>query len=236
MTTALVAGLVTGLLLPAGPVAHAATAHDPGSEVAVSRDGTHWSDSLAAPLFDPAVRWVPGDVRTALFYVRNRDADAGDLRVTVQRTPRDALIGTGWLTVSARAGQGPLVDVAQGGSQTLVEQAAVAPTSVVPVHVTATLDPAAPDGTQVLATDLDLHVTLTRSVPGSGAPAGTPAGTPGAAPTGALPDTGSDLQPWVVPLALLMLASGTVLVARHRHVRSSAPTASTASTDPGDPT
>lgn len=60
------------LALLAGSPASAATVHDvPDSGILVSTDGTHFANVTNAPLFDAALRIVPGDRETASLYVRN---------------------------------------------------------------------------------------------------------------------------------------------------------------------
>jgi len=53
------------LVAPAAPARAA-------DELGSSTDGRTWVSSLATPLFAPSFRWVPSDVETASFYVRNQ--------------------------------------------------------------------------------------------------------------------------------------------------------------------
>lgn len=221
-------------VLVAAPPAHAE------DEIGLSTDGVHWTPSLTEPLFDPEVQWVPGDVRTARFFVRNERPDKGDLTVSIDRVVRDDLLDTGWLAISARAGTQPFTTVTAGGTFELVEQDRLGSGVALPVEVRVAMADSAPNRTMVLGTDLDLTVTLTDSDAvldesgsdtvvddvdstgnGSNDPGSNDTGTGGA--DGAvnsgvfLPGTGNDVPPWLPPLGLLLLGSGTYLVVRRRH-------------------
>ncbi|MEN8674167.1 hypothetical protein [Nocardioides sp.] len=207
----------------------------------LSLDGVTWTESIRQPLFDPDTRWVPGDTRTARFFVRNAKPDSGDLRVVLERPTREALLDTGFLSLAARAGNGPWTEVESGGRHELIDGAAVESQEEEVVLLRASLAADAPNGTMVLASDLDLTLTLTQEgivddatsedddggngnggngnggdsggSPGSPGSPGSTGSTEGTA-SGDLPDTGSPLRPWVLPLALLLLASGAVLIVR----------------------
>jgi hypothetical protein len=260
MTTtarALLSLLVALCLLAAGTAtstAQDAAEPDP-TAIEVSLDGVRWTESITTPLFDPAVRWVPGDVRTARFFVRNNRDEQGDLRVVLQRAAQGELLDTGFLTVAARAGNGPWTEVASGGRQVLIDDDELDSDDEMAVMLRASMSIDAPNRTMVLATDLDLQIRLTQSgvVKDAGSGDGTTSGgqpfpgNPGApgdpdqaggadGPTAvldgqgvdddadgaggsggqALPDTGSALRPWVLPLALLLLTAGAVVLARRR--------------------
>lgn len=201
---------------------HPAAAED---NLGLSLDGVHWHAGLAEPLFDPAVRWVPGDVRTSRFLVRNDAADPADLALDLLRRSDDALIETGWLRVSARAGSGSWTTIAASGTHRLVDEDRIAAGSVVPLQVRVALAPSAPNGTQVLGSDLDLRVTLTDSR--ANAHNGDN-GDNGEGPDQALPDTGLALPWWEVPLGLLLVLGGLLLLAARRR--------NTEPTDSPDPT
>ena len=101
-------------LCAAGPLLVAAPATAHGDALQVSADGRHWHSALSEPLFDPRVRWVPGDVRSTRFWVRNRAEEAGALRVQVIRAGRVTLIDADALVVSAQAGTEPWRRIAAG--------------------------------------------------------------------------------------------------------------------------
>lgn len=201
--TAVLATLVVPAALVV-PVGSATPARADETVIGLSPDGVHWSGSLARPLFDPAVRWVPGDVRTARFWVRNQHPDAGDLTVDLERVRRAELLDSGWLDVSARAGAAPWTAVHDGGGLAeLLDADDLASGDPVRVEVRVRMGRDAPNGTMVLSTDLDLRVTIVD------ADAVAPA-------VGALPDTGTAVPPWLPPLALGLVATGGWLVLRRR--------------------
>lgn len=202
--------LVPSLVLAASP------ARADEDAIGLSWDGTHWSRSLGAPLFDPDVRWVPGDVRTARFYVRNQHPDNGDLNVDLERVRRDELLDTGWLKISARAGDRPWSSVSTGGLQELLVLDDLRSGRAIPVEVRVRMGEEAPNGTMVLSTDLDLRITISDADTVAGDEGSTDDDDPVAGPGIDLPGTGSAIAPWLPPLALALLGTGTWLVVRRR--------------------
>lgn len=221
----------------AAPVAapEASTGASPSLEL--SLDGVHWRRQITAPLFDPSLLWVPGDVRDETFFVRSTRPDAGALRVVVERASIDQLVDTGWLTLSARAGDGAWTSIESGGRHVLVDDDRVAGGQTVPVQVRATFDDGAPNGTMVLDSDLDFQVVLADAsvvadagdVAGDGDGNGNGDGSADGNADGngngnadgdwsgtILPGTGSGIRSWLSPLALLMVGSGVVILARRR--------------------
>ncbi|MCW2815595.1 MAG: hypothetical protein JWN84_3050 [Nocardioides sp.] len=232
----------------------AAPAHAEGEPLGLSYDSVTWSDSLGVPLFDPDVRWVPGDVRTARFFVRNQQPDAGDLSVVIERAAQRDLVDSGWLAISARAGSQPWTTVSDGGRHQLVDRDRLRPGVPLEVVVRVAMNVAAPNRTMVLSTDLDFTVSLTDSdavldagegagdgvdgeggavidLGGDGAVEPEDSGpvAAGGAPDAAgldpvvagnsgdfLPGTGSEVPPWLPPLGLALLGTGTYLVVRRR--------------------
>ncbi|MDO9457446.1 LPXTG cell wall anchor domain-containing protein [Nocardioides sp.] len=218
MTTLLL--LVGLVLLSVGATVTAASADD--DTLQVSADGVTWSQNLKAPLFEPRIRWVPGDVRERTFYVRNNRPDAGDLQLVVERAKQDALLETGTLTLAARAGNGPWTEIESGGRHALIDDDAIGGRDEVKVQVRATMDYDAPNGTMVLDSDLAFDLRLTDSDAGTntgtntggGSGGGTSDGDGNAGASGNLPDTGAQLRPWLLPFALLLLGFGALLVTR----------------------
>jgi hypothetical protein len=207
--------LVTALLLSTpGP----ASAGDPASQrtdVGLSVDGVHYQGDLDGPLFDPLARWVPGEVRRSSFWVRNQASGPGDLTVDLlARSPR-TLIDSGYLSIAARAGDGPWRAVETGGAMRLFTTRDLPSKAELPVTVRITLSPDAHNGTMVLATALDLRVTLTDARASGNA--GGPGGSDGPeGPGGLLPGTGSPTSWWLLPLGLLLVAGGASQLARRR--------------------
>lgn len=203
---ALVAAVVV-LLVGLGP----ASADEPGGvELGLSRDGVTWSPTLAEPLFDPGVRWVPGDVRTERFYVRNQATSRGAMTVTVRSVRRDALLETRTLSVAARSGDGEWRAVDGPSLVPIVDADLVASGAAVPVDVRVTMDSDAPNRTMVLGTDLEFTVQLAdaRSVPGGSGD--------GASGEDGLGDSGASVAAWMVLVGALAVFGGTTLLLARR--------------------
>jgi hypothetical protein len=126
----------------------------------VSMDGRTWSASLPSPLFDPAVRWVPGDSRTARFWVQNGASYPGRLVVAIQGTRTAALMQNGDLTVTARGGGGTWTSADTPGTHDLLMVAPLAPGARVRVAVGVAFEPSAPRLSQAAALDLALGVRI----------------------------------------------------------------------------
>lgn len=210
--------LVLVALTPAA--AHAA------DELGLSNDGATWSGSLEQPLFDSAIRWVPGDSRSESFFVRNQAQEDGELSVRVLAVTRDDLLDTGDLQVSARAGEGPWSRVDEPGTHVLVQRdLAVGERERVDVRVE--LDPASTNVSQLRMLDLQLDARLTQSLPdavgdrddevASGGAERAP-GTGGQLGTGGLlPSTGG-IASWILLLAGVSVVAGTATLVRRGRI------------------
>ncbi|WP_139978656.1 LPXTG cell wall anchor domain-containing protein [Nocardioides litoris] len=181
-------------------------------ELVLSHDGRHWVDRLQRPLFDPDVRWVPGDVRRARFYLRNDAPDPGLVSMDVERTRRVALVDTGFLRMAARADGGPWTTITTDGVSRLVDEEAIRSGRAVPVDVRVSMGIDAPNGTMVLSSDLDFRVTV-RDARSAAVEQPTSSGS------GVLPDTGSAVAPWVPPLGLGLVVAGWWLTGARRRRR-----------------
>lgn len=201
-----------GLLLATILAVLAPTAAHADDHLALSSDGVHWQDSLDTPLFDSGVQWVPGDVRTASFHVRNRSTDAGDLDVAIARTESADLVGSGYLTVSARAGDGPWTTLDDSGVRSLVDDTEIAAGSDVRVALRVALSVNAPNGSMLLATDLDFRVRLTDA--SATRPDGNDGDVDGG--LGVLPDTGAAVREALLWLAVALTGAGAFLMTRRR--------------------
>jgi hypothetical protein len=203
------------LVLAVGP----ADADPRGPSVGLSPDGGRYADSLEGPLFSETLRWVPGDRRTASWWVRNESPDTARLAVEV---PEDAVLPW-WLGVSTRADDG-----ADGGWATVAPDAPgvvgiVAPGEERRVDLRVDMRPGAGNASERESADLRLRVRLTQETPGGAGPEGEgPGGTGPAAPgdgedpDGLLPGTGSDLGLGLLLLAVLLIGLGAALLRRSR--------------------
>ncbi len=193
------------LLLLAAGYAAPATAATPTGQVQVSPDGHTWTGQLDAALFEPSIRWVPGDQRIRSFFVRSRAATDGNLSLSVHTTSADAVLadevvlearvaGSHWRPVDA-AGQTHLESLPAGTSSRIDLRAAL------PASVT--------NQARSRRLNLDLAVRLVESGDDTGA-------------AGELPNTGAPMSPWQLALAAGLLGAGLALIARNR--RGSEPT------------
>jgi len=211
--------LAGGLLfLVALGVAPPATAVD-GDAVALSADGRRWGSELSAPLFDPAVRWVPGDSRTASFWVRNDGGDTGRLVITAQLVEPDGPLNgtvalrlrTAGTSVDLTPGRPTAVGTLRAGARTRAE-------------VEAVFDPASSNVTQSERLRFAFDVTLSGDGPAAtaGTSPGTSSGAPGAGgeasdgATPTLPGTGAEARWWWLVAAAALVGGGGALVVRNR--------------------
>lgn len=207
---------LTAALLGAGTAPASAA-----GELGLSPDGVTWSAALPAPIFDPSFRWVPGDVETGVFYVRNQSSDPGVLDLTMMASQVTDLIDTGDLTVEARVGAGDFVGVDTAGPHLLVEGAPVPSGGVRRIAVRVSFDPASTNASQEKVLDLRFRVRLSQD--SSVAPPTQPEGPDGGGgvegPGGAdgdgdLPATGSGVHPWMFLVSGLSIALGVLLARR----------------------
>lgn len=194
--------VISLLLLGGGPAAAS-------DELGLSRDGTTWAPDLSDPLFEAAVRWVPGDSRTASFYVRNQSGQAGTLSLDILGTATDSLMQTGDLSVEAHGAGGDWTPVTEPGTHRLLSAGQVPSSATRRVDVTVTFDPASSNQSQVRSLDLALQVRLIQDVEDN-----TPGDDASDDGLGLLPDTGGP-SPWTVAIAAGLVLVGT-LTARRR--------------------
>jgi len=156
----------------------AAVAGRPGV-VAVSTDGVHWSSGLATPLFDSQARWVPGDRRTATFFVRNGGPSAATLRLQV-RAVADELVETRDLRFAARSDGGSWTALPQDEASAVLRVAPLPTGEQSRIDVRAAFDPASTNRSQQLSSELWFVVRLTDArteqgdLPATGAPVVAP--------------------------------------------------------------
>lgn len=129
-------------------------------ELGLSSDGQTWSVDLAGPLFDQAIRWVPGDERQAEFYVRNQADAGGTLMVAVEAQDPDHLLRQEDMQLSARVGSEPWVELAPIGQAFRLDAAALPAGAVRKVEVKAGFNPASGNRSQRLAASFRFKVTL----------------------------------------------------------------------------
>lgn len=226
------AALVVVLML-----ATAAPARADG-ELLVSADGTTWSAALMQPLFDPAVRWVPGDQREAGFWIRNTTGQPAQVALSFTAEDVDTLVASGTLTLEARITGGAWQPMLAQGVQHVVA-AAIPGDSTTELRVRGSFAPDAGNATMTDVAHLDFTARLTEVdaepvVPPPGTPATPPTSptpstpptppapvTPGSAVDAGnngvwLPGTGMAIPNWLVVVGLAALIAGIALVSGTR--------------------
>jgi len=170
-------------------------------ELGLSLDGTHWTQSISTPLFDPSFRWVPGDAETETFFVRNQGGSRGDLTIDIVSSTAGGLIDSGDLHVTAKGGGGTWTTVSQDGTHRLLTAPNIADGQVSPIDVKVSFDATSTNTTQLLASELTFRITLSESEPSDS--------------DDALPDTGAPDVLLFFALSALLIGTGLGLVTRH---------------------
>jgi LPXTG-motif cell wall-anchored protein len=192
-----VAMRATGLAATALLLAPVTPSQAADGRLELSVDGRAWSANLRTQLFDPAIRWVPGDRRIERFWVRNSSPDTGRLVVTIEGRRTDGLIQTGDLTVTARGGGGAWMPVNAPGTHELLQLESLAPGDRVQVAIDVALARSARNQSQDEALDLALAVRLEQKIGSDDSPD--------------LPNTGGPSRWWVLLGAGLVGAGAVVL-------------------------
>lgn len=208
----------------AAVVALAAAPAHADDEIGLSRDGVTWTETLAAPLFDPGFRFVPGDVETRSFQVRNQGPSAGLLTVQVLAADPSALLSADDFTIEARVANGPWVDV-EAGTTPVRTELPVARNARTQVAIRATFDADSTRQLQQVPFRVLLNLEEDGSVggidQGNGNGDGDGDGSVGGVEDGGLPATGSVVAPGLVWLAAGLIGGGLALV--RRRTRAEAP-------------
>ena len=190
-------------------------------EVLVSNTDSGFAENLATPLFDPVLRWVPGDVRSATFYVRNNTADPAGLSLSLIDDDAGELLDSGALHVRVSSGGTRWSPDPRLPSRTMMSEVLLSPGTSVPVKVRVAFDAAAPNRTQLLSSELRIRVRLAQSGHIDLEPGTAPGDGPGSgdgADGGPLPGTGLSAElAWLFLLGSLSLGTGFALVTRRSH-------------------
>jgi len=198
------------LLLAAVVAAAPARAAD---EVGLSPDGVVWYDALHRPLFDPSVRWVPGDAETASFYVRNQGPSAAQLTIEVRGADGARLLADD-VEISARAEGRKWLAIDNGSASPWLTERAMKRGGQVRVDVQVRFLWQPPNDSMLERLPLDFQVRLVEAGPSDGAPG------PDSSPDGLLPDPGSAVSLIVIWVAAILIGSGLALLAAARRRRS----------------
>ena len=171
-------------------------------EIGFSNDGVTWSSSLPNPVFDPAFRWVPGDSRTASFFVRNDGPSTALMTIEARSADTDELLAVDDIDLQARVVGGSWVAIENGIASGPLTQGSIARGDVVQIQVNATFDPNSSNQSQTKRLPLSFTVTLTDALESVSAGGGL------------LPSTGAKIGFWPLTLALGASVVGGALVAR----------------------
>lgn len=205
--------LAAALWLLAAVVAAPARAAD---DVGLSPDGAVWYDELHRPLFDPALRWVPGDAEVASFYVRNDGPSAALLTIEVRGVDGEDLMAADDVEVAARVADGGWAAIENRTPSRRLTDRAIAEGGQIRVDVRVRFSWDASNDTMLGRLPIDFEVRLVEDHPAGGADREDGAdGGPG----GWLPDTGSAVSWIVVWLGATLVGCGLALVAAARRRR-----------------
>lgn len=170
------------------------------SPLQLSLDGVHWTDAISDPLFNPAMRWVPGDSENATFYVRNNGGSVADLTVDVLGSSAGKLLDSGAIHITAKGGGGAWTSVSEPGRHRLLTATRVPDGKVEPIALHAVFDAAATNRTQFHAAKLAFRVTLSEANSRS--------------PRSPLPDTGAPDLRWYAALSAILIGTGLAFASR----------------------
>ncbi len=131
-------------------------------EVGLSLDGHTWTADLNRPLFDPAMRWIPGDVETRSFWVRNDGPAKASMKIGVRTTDPDALFAQDDILIDARVRGGRWAPLSHGRGTRALTDRTLAKGGRVRVDLRVTFVPEATNRTELSA--------ASRSTSSSGSP------------------------------------------------------------------
>ncbi|QIX26923.1 hypothetical protein ncot_10140 [Nocardioides sp. JQ2195] len=180
-------------------------------EVGVSWDGQSWSSHLAEPLFDPSVRWVPGDVREVSFFVRNQASDAGHLTISVESRDRDHLLRNGDIDLSAKVGRDRRVRLEQTDRTFRLSSDSLSGGESRRIRIRASYDPTSTNATQRDDLALSFRVTLADASATNGG--AVTDGSPDESDR-LLPGTGAPATGWLIVTAGVGMGVGAALMRR----------------------
>jgi hypothetical protein len=203
-------GLVVLMLLVVAPLTLFAVLSlfedESADAIKLSLDGDHWTSEVDGALLASEEAWTPGEVRSAIVYVRNSGPAPVDAVVTVLCRSTDQLVLDGYVTFATQVDHAEAVPFSGEMRASRVSVDGLDAESTVPVTVTATFSETAPIGSSVDSDEVRLAVRLKG------------ARSADAGPPSLLDATGAQL--WLAPI-LLVVAAGVAV--RVRTARSSGP-------------
>jgi len=204
-------GLVVLMLLVVAPLTLFAVLSlfedESADSIKLSLDGEHWTTGVEGALLASETPWRPGEVRTAIVYVKNSGPAPVDADVTIVCRSTDELARDGYLTLATQVDDAPArpFSVETSAKKVLIE--GLEAHSTVPLTVSATLADTAPIGSVLdgTAVRLELRIKGARS---------EDAGTPSL-----LDAAGAQL--WLAPVLLVAAAGVALRVQARRSPRGS---------------
>lgn len=120
--------------------------HEAKDSIRLSLDGVHWKNKVDGNLLASQDTWAPGQVRSAIIYVKNSGPDPVDADVVVTARSTDDLVRDGYLTLGVTVGEDRPVSFPESTDPNDVLVDDLASGDSVPVTLTATFDETAPIG------------------------------------------------------------------------------------------
>ncbi len=173
-------------------------------EIGLSNDGRSFSPRLAEPIFDPEIRWVPGDKRTGVFYVRNQGPTRAYLTITARSRDGDRLLTGNDVRLRARVAGGSWVPLVANTASADLTRRSIPRGDVVRVEVEATFTFSSPNPSQLKALKAAFDVTLRQDPDDLGL-----------SPENNLPNTGGPTLNWLLA-GSAALGLGLALLRRRR--------------------
>ncbi len=204
------------------------TAHA-ANEMGLSWDGGTWSGQLTGPMFDPALLWVPGDVETKTFHVRNGADSGANLTIELITQDDDGLLRNADVALSARVGAEDWVDLERTEENFQLNRDALPAGESRTVDVRTRFNFDSPNRSQRKNVSLQFRVTLSEAqtvpeVPGDPGdvdpappvavdPDDVNAGTD-TKPKDSLPNAGAPTIGWAIVAAGILIGAGLTLISR----------------------
>lgn len=175
---------------------------DADESIELSLDGLSWAAELDGALLASPESWTPGQVRSAIVYVRNDGSDPVDAEVSVTASSTEDLVAEGYLSLGATVDQGSAVSFPEATETSDLVVGTLDGGDSVPVTLTATFAETAPIGATLDSEALRVRLEVE----------GARSGEPGA--PSLLDAAGAQL--WLAPVLLVLGAVVALLVQARR--------------------
>ncbi|AJT40447.1 LPXTG cell wall anchor domain-containing protein [Psychromicrobium lacuslunae] len=179
-------------------------------ELELSKDGNRWAQSIAAPLFDPQQKLVPGGSLKTEFWARNSGPSAAQLSVKLGSTTLGELFQRDLLSLSVSASNGTVWTASRTASNSANLLADLPVSGTQKLTLTISLAVAAANDTELRSVPVDLQLILAGT-------AGDNHPVPPQKPE--LPNTGIVMLPLLLAFACFVGGWFAVLATRRRRDR-----------------